>query len=190
MNADDLQRAVATTRTVLAAVRPAQLDNQTPCGSWTVCDLIIHMIDAPIFTAVVMETGDWANHSYDPIDPAVGDYLARYDAATSRLVAAFRTEGAGSKMVKMPVVGPLPGASLNTAATCDAFVHGWDLAKATGVPTDLDPEFATAVLYAIRPLVTEEMRGSEGKALFGLEVKVPLDASPADKLAGFLGRRP
>jgi uncharacterized protein (TIGR03086 family) len=190
VNADDLQRAVATTRKVMASVRPEHMNSPTPCGSWTVRDLIIHMIDAPIFTAVVMETGDYRNHSGAPVDPAAGHYLTDYDAATSRVIAAFRGEGAMSKMVTMPVVGDLPGANLVVLATCDALVHGWDLAQAMGLPADLDADLGAAVLEAIRPLVTEKMRGTDGQALFEPEVKVPADASPADQLAAFLGRRP
>jgi uncharacterized protein (TIGR03086 family) len=190
VNADDLQRAVAGTRSVMASVRPEHLNSPTPCGSWTVRDLIIHMVDAPIFTAVVMETGDSRSHSPAPIDPTAGDYLTAYDAATRRAIAAFRAEGAMSKLVTLPVVGELPGANLATLATCDAFVHGWDLAKATGLPAHFDSDLAAAVLEAIRPLVTEQMRGADGQSLFEPEVEVPAGASSADQLAGFLGRRP
>lgn len=189
MNADDLQRAVASARPVLASVRPEHMTSPTPCGSWTVRDLIIHMIDAPIFTAVVMETGDSASHFAAPVDPATGDYLTAYDGATSRAVAAFRADGAMSKLVTLPVVGELPGASLAALATCDAFVHGWDLATATGLPAGLDADLAAAVLEAVRPLVTGQMRGADGRALFEPEVEVPAGASATDRLAGFLGRR-
>jgi uncharacterized protein (TIGR03086 family) len=190
VNVDDLQLAVATTRSVMASVRPEHLSIPTPCGSWSVRDLIIHMVDAPVFTAVVMETGDSTRHSSAPVDPAAGDYVAEYDAATSRAIAAFRAEGAMSKMVTLPVLGELPGASFVILATCDALVHGWDLAKATGLPADFDAGLAAAVLEAIRPLVTENLRGADGKALFAAEVKVPDDAPPVDRLAGFLGRQP
>lgn len=190
MNTDDLQRAVASTRTVMASVRPEHMNKPTPCGSWTVRDLITHMIDAPVFTAVVMETGDSSSHSGTPADPALGGYLADYDAATSRAIGAFRTAGAMSKMVTLPVIGQLPGSSLVILATCDAFVHGSDLAKATGLRADFDAVLAADLLEAMRPLMTPQMRGADGKALFEPEVAVPSDASPIDRLAGFLGRRP
>jgi uncharacterized protein (TIGR03086 family) len=147
------------------------------------------MIDAPTFAATVMETGDWANHSGESVDHVSGDYLAAYDAATARAVAAFRAEGALTKLVKLPF-GEMPGEAFANIATGDAFVHGWDLAKATGRRADFDPELASEILVAVRPMLPEQMRGSDGQAPFGPEVKVSDEASPADKLVAFLGRQP
>jgi uncharacterized protein (TIGR03086 family) len=189
VDADTLQRAVKTSREIVASVRPDQMDDLTPCKSWKVRDLLNHMIDAPTFAATVMETGDWTNDSGESFDHASGDYLADYDAATAHAIAAFRADGALSRMVKLPF-GELPGAAFASIATGDAFVHGWDLAKATGRPTDFDPELAGEILVAVRPMLPDQMRGSDGLAPFGPEIKVSAEASPGDKLAAFLGRQP
>jgi uncharacterized protein (TIGR03086 family) len=189
VDADTLQRAIKTSREIVASVQPDEMDASTPCKSWKVRDLLNHMIDAPRFAATVMETGDWTNDTGDSVDHASGNYLTEYDAATARAIAAFRAEGALSKMVKLPF-GELPGAAFANIATGDAFVHGWDLAKATGRPTDFDPELATEILVAVRPMLPDQMRGPDGQAPFGLEVEVSAEASPGDKLAAFLGRQP
>lgn len=189
MDVDDLRRAVMSSRSVLASVRPDQMDDPTPCQSWKVRDLIKHMIDAPAFAAVVMETGDWRNHTGESADHTGGDYLAAYDAATARAISSFTADGALSKVVKLPF-GDLPGTAYLNIATGDAFVHGWDLAKATGRSTDLDPELAEELIAAIRPLLPEQLRGPDGQAPFGPEVVVPEHAPAADRLAGFVGRRP
>ena len=147
------------------------------------------MIDAPTFAATVMETGDWKNGSGESVDHASSDYLAAYDAATSRALAAFRADGALSQVVTLPF-GDMPGEAFANIATGDVFVHGWDLARATGLPADLDPELATEILVAVAPMLPDQMRGEDGKAPFGPRVEVSADASPADKLAGFLGRHP
>lgn len=189
MDAGDLQRAVVSSRAVLASVRPQQLDLATPCQSWKVRDLINHMVDAAVFAAVVMETGDWRNGTGESADHAAGDYLAAYDAATSRAIGSFQAEGALTKLVKLPFADLL-GVVYASIATGDAFAHGWDLAKATGWPADLDPELAGALLDAIPPLLPEQMRGPEGQAPFGPKVAVPDNAPAADRLAGFLGRQP
>jgi uncharacterized protein (TIGR03086 family) len=189
VDADTLQRAIKTSRKIVASVQPEQMDDSTPCKSWKVRDLLNHMIDAPTFAAIVMETGDWNNQDGEAVDHSSDDYLADYDVATARAIAAFRADGALNKTVKLPF-GELPGAAFAGIATGDAFVHGWDLAKATGRPTDLDPELATEILVAVRPLLPEQMRGSDGQAPFGPEVMVPPEANPSDKLAAFLGRHP
>ncbi|MBV9384221.1 MAG: hypothetical protein JOY82_09765 [Streptosporangiaceae bacterium] len=52
-------------------------------------------------------------------------------------------------------------------------MRGWDLAKAIGQPADLDAGLATAVLTAMRPLMTAQMRGPEGKRYSGLKRRYP-----------------
>jgi hypothetical protein len=61
-------------------------------------------------------------------------------------------------------------------AAGDIFTHGWDLAKATGQPTDLDPELAGALLARITQMLPDSMRGPEGQAPFGPSVGVAASA--------------
>jgi uncharacterized protein (TIGR03086 family) len=190
MEADSFARAVRSSRPVLVAVRPEQLDDLTPCASWKVRDLINHMVQAPDFAATVATTRDFSNHRGDNADHASGDYLAAYDAATSRALDAFQSEGVFDGSVTMPF-GELPAAAFGIIATGDAFVHGWDLAKATGRATDtLDPALAEELLVEVVPLLPDKFRGADGAAPFGPRVEVADDSSAADKLAGFLGRQP
>jgi hypothetical protein len=65
--------------------------------------------------------------------------------------------------------------------------HAWDLAKATGQSTDLNPALAAQLLTGAQAMVSPEFRGPEG-APFGFEVAVDPTACAADRLAGFLGR--
>jgi uncharacterized protein (TIGR03086 family) len=189
VKADDFERATKTSREIVSSIQPGQMDDPTPCASWKVRELINHMIEAPTFAATVMETGDWKNESAESVDHASGDYLGDYDAATARALAAFSADGALSQVVTLPF-GDMPGEAFANIATGDAFVHGWDLAKATGRPADLDPQLATEILLAITPMLPDQMRGEDGKAPFGPKVEVSAEASPADKLAAFLGRHP
>jgi uncharacterized protein (TIGR03086 family) len=190
MDADSFARAVRSSRPVLVAVRPEQLDDSTPCVSWKVRDLISHMVQAPDFAATVASTRDFSNHRGDDADHASGDYLAAYDAATNRALDAFLGEGAFEGSVKMPF-GELPAAAFATIATGDAFVHGWDLAKATGQAAGaLDPVLAEALLVEVVALLPDDFRGADGAAPFGPRAEVADNAPAADKLAGFLGRQP
>jgi uncharacterized protein (TIGR03086 family) len=72
-------------------------------------------------------------------------------------------------------------------AASDAFTHGWDLARALGQSTDLDPELAAQLLGA--SMIPDEFRGPDGQAPFGPKVDVPESAPAADRLAGVLGRQ-
>ena len=87
--------------------------------------------------------------------------------------------------------GEMPASAFATIATGDAFVHGWDLAKATGQPASgLDPGLAEELLVAVVPLLPDSLIGADGTAPVGPTVEVAEDASAADRLAGFLGRHP
>ena len=90
--------------------------------------------------------------------------------------------------MKLPF-GELPGSIFVLIAANDTFTHGWDLAKATGLSTDLDPALA-GQLFKVAQVIPDEMRGADGQAPFGPKVDVPDSASAADKLAGFMGRQP
>ena len=85
-------------------------------------------------------------------------------------------------------LGEFSGAALLGLAATEQFTHGWDLARAIGQHTDLDPEFAAGLLAQARFAVTDAYRGADGVALFGPAMQAPAGASPADQLAAFLGR--
>jgi uncharacterized protein (TIGR03086 family) len=73
----------------------------------------------------------------------------------------------------------------------DLAVHGWDIAKATGQPTDLDPEVGRLALDWGRENLKPEFRGDEASGRsFGAEVAVADVAPLYDRLAGWFGRDP
>ena len=102
-------------------------------------------------------------------------------------MAAFQAEGAMDRRVRLPF-SELPGSQFLYLAATDTFVHGWDLAMATGQPTDLAPELAAQLLDGARKAIHDSMRGPDGAAPFGPEQKAPQGAGNADQLAAFLGR--
>ena len=122
-------------------------------------------------------------------DCADGDFLAAYDDGSRESLAAFGAPGALDKTVKLPF-GDFPGAMFLGLATNDTFTHGWDLAKATGQATDLNPELAEQLLGQARAAIPDTFRGADGVAPFGPVVVVADSAPAADRLAAFLGRTP
>ncbi len=189
MSADNLEQAFASTARVLANVTGDQLDEQTPCASWKVRDLVNHVVGGAGFFAVIAETGQPPTMEGAPPDFSAGDFAATFDEAVKRAVAAFRAEGAMEKPMTLPF-GQLPGSVFVNIAATDAFTHGWDLAKATGQSTDLDPALAARLLANAQGFLPDTMRGPDTKAPFGPRVEVPTSAPAADQLAGFLGRTP
>jgi len=184
-----LRRACDSTGTVLAAVQPADLGWPTPCALWTVRDVVNHVLGSAAFFAELAEAGEVADRDEEDPDFTAGDFNGAFSHHAGRLVAAFNAPGAMDKIMKMPV-GDLPGSVCVWIAAGDVFTHGWDLAKATGQPTDLEPELAGALLARIMPLLPDSMRGPEGQAPFGPRVEVADSAPTADRLAAFQGRHP
>ncbi len=117
-----VQRACDSTGAILAALRPADLDRPTPCASWTVRDVVNHVLGGAGFFAELAEAGMVADGDEDP-DFTAGDFNGTFRSQASRLVAAFNAPGAMDKMMEMPI-GELPGSVCVWIAAGDIFTHG------------------------------------------------------------------
>jgi uncharacterized protein (TIGR03086 family) len=189
MATETLAKAFAMTRGILSNLTPGDYDKPTPCASWNVRAVANHIVEGANWFALCVNTG--AAPDPDPtkgVDYAAGDLLASYDEGVEATLAAFNQPGAQEKQITLPF-GDIPGAVFLGIATNDVFTHGWDVAKATNQPTDLEPEIATQLLTHMRGAIPDAFRGPDGVAPFGPEVQPPTSASPADQLAAFLGRR-
>ncbi|HXW32680.1 MAG TPA: TIGR03086 family metal-binding protein [Acidimicrobiales bacterium] len=182
MDVESLSEAFSSTRSVLANVKPDQLDDTTPCRSWTVRQLVDHFIAAPYYGVGLLETGVGGETDEDF---SAGDYLAAYDATRQMTLDAFRAEGALEKTLPFPF-GDIPAAFFLVMVTGDQFVHGWDLARATGQPSDLNPALAERLLQ--EAVIPDQFRGPEGAAPFGPEQPASPDAPAADRFAAYTGR--
>ena len=106
------------------------------------------------------------------------------------MTAAWEREGALDRTVKSPS-GEVPVSWSIGLQIADLVVHAWDLAKATGQSTALDPELGETALEWGRRNLRPEFRGEEGSGKsFGPEVRVPDDAPLYERLAAFFGRTP
>jgi len=185
MSAAPLEQAVATAKAVIAGVKPDQLGKTTPCASWKVSDLVNHMVGGQFWFASVAQ-GETMSGDSSP-DFAAGDFASAFAQGSSASIAAFNAAGALDKTMHLPW-GDMKGSDFMGLAATDTFCHAWDLARATGQSTNLDPELATMLLAGSRAGISAEFRGPEG-APFGPEQPAPAGASKADELAAFLGRK-
>jgi uncharacterized protein (TIGR03086 family) len=174
------QRAQDAFAGVLAAVSPRQMGDPTPCTQWTVGDLIGHVIGGN--EKVLIRAG--LRQEPDASWPA--DLIEAHRASAAAAHQVFAAPDAMTIVFGLPI-GPVPGSWFIWMRAVDGLVHAWDLAKATGQPTDLDPELAAYLLAGSRGAATDALRGP-GKVF---DDPQPCDEarSPADQLAAFLGRR-
>jgi uncharacterized protein (TIGR03086 family) len=177
-------RAVAAAGAVFDGVKAEQWGDPTPCSEWTVRDLMNHVVGGTRQFISLMSGGGPLDRSLDYLGP---DPAASFRAAAAELRAAFAAEGALERLAPTPF-GPQPGQFLAEMRVTEMMTHGWDLAKATGQSTDLDPELADSLIDNFR-----RMRARAGGASSGMpfddEQPVGDDAPPADRLAAAAGRR-
>lgn len=188
MATEGLAAAFATVRGVLANVTADQYDQPTPCASWDVRRLVNHLIGGTHWFAITTNAG--ASPEVDETedtDHAAGDVLTAYDDGAAGALAAFGADGALERTITLPF-GQFPGAAFMGLATVDHFTHAWDLARATGQSTDLNPAMAEQLLAASQSMIAPEFRGPDGVAPFGPEQTAASTANAADRLAAFLGR--
>ena len=69
----------------------------------------------------------------------------------------------------------------------DNIIHCWDLAKATGQDTKLDPQ---AVEVSYQMFVHDALDQGRTSGFIGPLVSVPEDATMQDKLIAYSGRHP
>jgi uncharacterized protein (TIGR03086 family) len=178
-----LNRSFESTRAILAKVQPGDLGAATPCASWDVNALVNHFVGtARWWAAIVTGAGAAGEAGY-----AAGDFVSAYEESIEIATSAFGTEGVLEETFRLDL-GEFSGAALLGLAATEQFTHGWDLARAIGQPTDLDPELAAELLAQARFAVSDAYRGPDGVGLFGPATQAPAGANPADQLAAFLGR--
>jgi len=76
MSADLLARAFASTAGVLANVSDDQMELPTPCVSWTVRDLVNHIVGGTRHFAITAETGTAPSRS--DTDHTAGDFKTEF----------------------------------------------------------------------------------------------------------------
>ena len=182
--------AVASTAEIVREAPADRMEAPTPCTEWDVRALLNHIIGT-LWLAEGLFSDRPPRYPMAPGGLPAGDLAgtdpsAAYDEASAAALAAVRTGDALTRAHATPF-GEMPGPGLAGFTTLDLLVHGWDLAKATGQPTDLDGRLAAHVLgFASHALGTTESRaGRMGPAL-----SVAADAPVTSRLVAFLGREP
>lgn len=176
---DALEQTFQHADGVIGNVRADQYDDPTPCSEWTVRDLLGHTI------GVVAGLGAAAAGA-PPTEFALGtDPASQFREAAATALAAWRTPGVLDKIVDAGP-GPMPGRVLASINLLDTATHAWDIATATGQPTQLPTGVAEAALEASRATISADIRSGR----FAPELTAPTGAGPTEQLVAFLGRQP
>jgi uncharacterized protein (TIGR03086 family) len=177
-------RALQETGRIVAGVGEDQWHEPTPCDEWDVHELLNHIVSGNRWVRPLVE-GETIAGVGDRLDgDLVGHspYMA-YEASAADAERAFCEPGALGAMCAVSY-GPIPGEAYCRDRFLDVLVHGWDLARATGQDTTLDPELVAAALEIIEP--HRELLAASGA--FGTPSDPPAGADPQTRLLAWLGR--
>jgi uncharacterized protein (TIGR03086 family) len=178
-------QALDQTGRVVAGIKPGQWQADTPCDGWDVHALLNHVVAGNLWAAelgagaTIEDVGGRLDGDVLGADPA-GSYAASAEAAA----ATFRKPGALAAPCAVSY-GPVPGSVYAGHRFIDVFVHGWDLAVATGQDTDLDP----GLVRACREVLEPQVAAFRAAGAIGDEQRVPPDATDQQRFLAMLGRK-
>jgi uncharacterized protein (TIGR03086 family) len=183
-HAATLEAALANTTRLVQGIGGDQWDNATPCSKWNLRQLVTH-------TAGVM--ANFSNGAAgrpiagNPDDYDLGaDPGATFAALSAENVGSWRNRGELDSMVSLGD-NQFPGIVGININMLDAYVHGWDIATATGQDARLDAEMCGALLDFAKQVIPEAPREGDN---FHAVVETAADANTVDQLLAYLGRRP
>ena len=157
-------------------------DVPSPVNGWAARDVVRHLTEwFPGFLSagagVELPSGPSADE--DPV--------LNWQVHSDGVQAVLDDPKTADRVLANRHTGELPLAeAIDRFYTADVFMHTWDLARATGQPDRLDPDFCAELLAGMEPI--EEVMRSSGQ--YGPRVEVPGDADMQTRMLGFIGRDP
>jgi len=176
--------ALDETGRVVAGIPADRWQLATPCDGWDVRALLNHLVAGNLWAAELAAGGTIAGVG-DRLD---GDLLGTdptgaYTRSAGAAAAVFRKPGAMHAPCAVSY-GPVPGSVYAGHRFLDVFVHGWDLAVATGQDAELDP----ALMQACREVIEPQLAAFRSAGAFGAELPTGADATAQDRFLAMLGR--
>lgn len=181
---DLLEKALTATRRTVAALPPASWDARVETAGTTVRGLVNHFVGECFWVAPLLAGEAAAEVRARYAGDLVGDDpLGVYDLAGASALAAFGVPGALDRSIELLPGKPTPASLFCRDRFVDLVVHGWEVANAAGLDTELDPDLTKAARAAIEPKIAElRANGTIKDALV-----VADDASSQTRLLAYFG---
>ena len=194
-----LAGAVSYMLGVCAPLGPGEMALPTPCPHWDLARLLGHLCESMADLEAALRTGRLDLDG--PPGRTGGDPVEALRDRAAELLCAGYCYGGPDRFVTVGGL-PIPAGVVACTGAVEIAVHGWDVSAARAragrgragrdradcegdVPETPIPAGLAAPMLRLSPLL---VAGREG--LFAVPVEVPAQASPGDRLVGYLGRRP
>ncbi|EOM75309.1 TIGR03086 family protein [Rhodococcus rhodnii] len=155
----------------------------TPDTDWTVLDLAVHVTTEQQWVPPLL-AGRTVARARREIAPLHGDLSREWERYASAATDAWATTPPENPVHLS--FGTVTAEFYLRQQTSDITVHAWDLARAIGGDTTLDPVLAAAVWEDLR----DQADALAASGLFAPPVPVPDDAPVQDRLLALTGRDP
>jgi uncharacterized protein (TIGR03086 family) len=185
------RRAVLASAEVVSTASANDLDRATPCVDWTLGDLLAHMT-VQHYGFAAAARGHGADLEVWRVRPLGHRAVAAYTEAAEHVIAAFAEDGVLEREFVLPEfrTGPaFPAARAIGFHFIDYLVHGWDVARALGLPYTPDPDLLQASLPIAQAVPNGPERLDPGTA-FRPRLAVTSPATTLDQILALLGRSP
>lgn len=179
-------RALEATAGIVNGVRPEQWHDPTPCSEWDVRALVHHLTYENFWAAELFagKTMEEIGARYELNDLLGEDPLKTFNESVEGARKTAQEPGVMERTVHLSM-GDTTGAEYAKQMFMDQLVHGWDVAKATGQDTRLDPELVDECVPFAEKTVAEY--GQYG--IFGTPVEVQAEAGRQSQLLAIVGRQ-
>ena len=185
------ERTTKHVHSILSGIKQEQSESPTPCTEWDVRAVINHLVGGaellsgclsgrPPDIAFGSTTSSYSGES------DLSKLTQAYEELVRQVLAVAKGPGALESKVTTPI-GEMPESVFLAASCMDNLIHCWDLAKATGQDTRLDPQ---VVDVSYQMFVPDAMDQGRAAGLIGPLIDVPEEASLQDKLIAYSGRQP
>ncbi|GAA1965558.1 TIGR03086 family metal-binding protein [Amycolatopsis minnesotensis] len=179
-------RALDILDTLLDGVTAEDLARPTPCAGWDLGDLLRHQISENHGFAAAARDGvatDWDTGNAHP------DPIAGYASSVAEVKAAFAEDGVAERKMAIHDFGTFDAEMALSMHLVDQLAHGWDIARALGLPYAPDEDLVAAAMKLVELIPAGAENRGDGQS-FGLVVETGADASTLDRMLGLLGRDP
>ena len=164
-------------------VSDEQWELATPCPDWNVRSLVAHVVLGEAMIPPLFGGEQVAASS--EIDPSILGPDAMSVWRGTALAAMEAANAVGLDTIVAHPVGDVPVSTVLGFRIVDNLVHGWDLATAIGVGSELPEDLAEWSLDFLFPFAG--MLGDG--AFFGPIVEPPAEAAAEVRLLGLVGRQ-
>jgi uncharacterized protein (TIGR03086 family) len=168
---------------LMRATIPGQLDAPTPCEEFTVRGLMGHLIGTARRSAGTAQ-GISTRHIPQVVTDVADDDLAAAYESLARGIRSLWQPASGGDRVTAPW-GSCTALEALRGFTVETVTHGWDLAVATGQPSEAPGQIADRCLLFASAVIPDRLRG----VMYGESAADSRDDPPTARLAHLLGHR-